>query len=92
MREGLAHYLQDRKQRRFLPGRHDTPYRVVLLGHDGPLSIDVLWWLAAHRISVVIRKFLDAEIACIVSSQAAGDSESRCNGRLSASGSSSLTR
>lgn len=77
VRDGLTHYPQECREYRFFPGKHNTPSRIVLLGHDGSISIDVLCWLAGQRIPLVILDFQGNEITCISSTPTADDSKLR---------------
>lgn len=52
--EGLTQYPQARRQHRYFPGGRNLPGRIVLLGCDGFLTLDVLSWIARQNVALLV--------------------------------------
>jgi CRISPR-associated endonuclease Cas1 len=54
IRDGFTHYPQTRREYRLFPGDRKLPSRIVVLGADGSISLDVVAWLAEQAIPLVM--------------------------------------
>jgi len=52
--EGLTQYPQARRQHRYFPGGRNLPGRIVLLGCDGFITLDVLSWIARQNVALLV--------------------------------------
>ncbi len=57
IRNGFTHYPNKRQQWRLFPGDRKLPSRIILLDTDGSISLDVLEWLAARRIPLIMLNY-----------------------------------
>ena len=77
VRDGLTHHPQERKEFKVFPGRHNTPSRIVMLGHSGSVSIDALLWLSAQKVPLIVLDHRGRELSCLCTSTGAVDPDLR---------------
>ncbi len=54
VRDGFTHYPQRRRELRLFPNDRRLPSRIIILDGDGSISFDVVAWLAAQHVPLVV--------------------------------------
>jgi len=65
IRDGLTHYPQDVRERRFFPGGLENPQRIIMVDGNGQITLDAMDWLAEQDIAL-IRLRWDGRVVSVV--------------------------